>query len=60
MTGRPVVEEAVSMVEKERTERVDGRSTRWVAHREKRRALLLGKARDGIVSRINRVVRKSD
>ena len=34
------------MVEKERTERVDGRSTRWVAHREKRRALLLGKARD--------------
>lgn len=34
------------MVEKERKERVDGRSTRWIAHREKRRALLLSKARD--------------
>lgn len=38
------------MVDKERTERVDGRSTRWVAHREKRRALLLARARDVLSS----------
>lgn len=34
------------IVDKVRTERVDGRSTRWIAHREKRRALLLDKARE--------------